>query len=108
MSKWIRKGDKVLVLAGNEKGKTGTVLSRKGERVLIQGLNVRKKHVKRKTQADRGIIDIEVPIHVSNVAICNDEGKAVKIQVKLSGKGKKQLVYLENDKEVIYREVAKA
>lgn len=108
MSKWIRKGDKVLVLAGNEKGRTGTVLSRKGDRVVVQGLNIRKKHVKRKSQVDKGIIEFEVPIHVSNVAICTADGKAIKLQVKMSGKGKKQLVYSDNEKEVVYRDTAKS
>lgn len=107
MSKWIKKGDKVLVIAGNEKGKSGTVLSRKEDRVVIQGLNIRKKHVKRKSQVDKGMIEIETPIHVSNVMICADDGKPVKLKVKLSAKGKKQLVYLQNDKEVVHRDIRK-
>ena len=42
MSKWIRRGDQVVVIAGNDKGKTGEVLGRTAERVLVQGVNVRR------------------------------------------------------------------
>ena len=47
MSKKIRKGDTVIVLAGNERGRTGKVMSRKGDMAIIQGLNLRKKTVKK-------------------------------------------------------------
>ncbi len=50
MAQWIKKGDKVLVMTGNDKGRTGAVLRRKGERIVIQGINIRKKHVKRQAQ----------------------------------------------------------
>ncbi len=107
MSKWIKKGDKVLVTAGNEKGKIGTILARKGDRVVVQGLNIRKKHVKRKTQVDKGIVEMEMPIHASNVAVCTEEGKKIKLKVKFTSKGKKQLVYMDKDKEVVFREIQK-
>lgn len=107
MSKWIKKGDKVLVTAGNEKGKTGNVIARKGERIVVQGLNIRKKHAKRKTQMDKGIIEMEAPIHASNLAVCTEEGKRIKLKVKFSAKGKKQLVYMDKDKEVVYRDLQK-
>lgn len=79
MKKTIKKGDRVLVIAGNDRGKTGEVLSRADERVLIQGINVRKKHMKRTqgTQAGR-IIEMEVPIHISNVCRCDKDGNRVK------------------------------
>ncbi|HSX03109.1 MAG TPA: 50S ribosomal protein L24 [Rhabdochlamydiaceae bacterium] len=107
MSKWIRKGDKVLVTAGNERGKMGTVLSRKEDRVVVQGLNIRKKHAKRKTQMDKGIIEVEMPIHASNLAICSDDGKRLKLKVKFTSKDKKQLVYMDKDKEMVYRDLQK-
>jgi len=79
MSKWIKKGDRVLVIAGNDRGKTGEVLSRSEERVLIQGINVRKKHMKRTQETQGGrIIDMEVPIHVSNVCLCDKDGTRMK------------------------------
>ncbi|MCC6127764.1 MAG: 50S ribosomal protein L24 [Chlamydiae bacterium] len=109
MSKWIRKGDQVVVIAGNDKGKKGEVLGRKGEdRVLVQGVNVRKKHLKRtgETQAGR-IVDIEVPIHISNVSLCTKEGKALRVKVKIKADGSRDLVYTDAGKEVVYRSVKK-
>ena len=82
MSKWIRKGDKVVVIAGNSRGKTGEVISRTEERVIVQGINIRKKHAKRRTKAPGAeILEMEMPFHISNVALCNAEGKAVKAKV---------------------------
>ncbi|NGX33598.1 MAG: 50S ribosomal protein L24, partial [Candidatus Anoxychlamydiales bacterium] len=72
MSKWIKKDDSVVVIAGNDKGKVGTVLSKNKDRVVVQGINMRKKHMKRtqKTQAAQ-IVEMEMPIHISNVALCS-------------------------------------
>jgi len=108
MSKWIRKGDRVVVIAGNNKGKTGEVLSRSEERVLIQGVNIRKKHLKR-TQQTQGprIIDMEVPIHISNVALCDKEGNPFKLRARLGKDGQRDLVYKSGNEEVVYRSVKK-
>jgi len=106
-NKWIRKGDKIVVIAGNEKGGQGKVLARKGDRVVIEGLNIRKKHVKPKQKMQPGIVDMEAPIHISNISPCDESGKPIKVKAKLSKDGKKQLVYTEAGKEVIYREVKK-
>lgn len=66
----IRKGDKVYVISGNERGHSGVVLSRHGERVKIQGLNMCKKHVKKSQVNPKGdIITIEAALHVSNVKL---------------------------------------
>ena len=108
MSKWIRKGDRVVVIAGNEKGKVGEVLSRSEERVLIQGVNIRKKHMKRTQQTQGGrIIDMEVPIHISNVALCDKEGKQFKVAVRQESKGERSLVYKSGNEEVVHRSVKK-
>jgi large subunit ribosomal protein L24 len=108
MNKWIKKGDKVVVIAGNDKGRTGSVLSRKGERILIQGINIRKKHAKRKTPAaTKDIMEIEVPIHISNVSICNDDGKPVKLKIRSGSDGNKELFYVDGSKEIVYRQVKK-
>jgi large subunit ribosomal protein L24 len=108
MSKWIRRGDRIIVIAGNDKGKTGEVLGRTKERVLVQGVNVRKKHLRRtqETQAGR-IIDMEVPIHISNVKLCTKEGKAFRVRAKVNADGSRDLVYSEAGKEVVYRSVKK-
>ncbi|MBI5272475.1 MAG: 50S ribosomal protein L24 [Chlamydiia bacterium] len=108
MSKWIRKGDRVKVVAGNDKGKTGEVLGRSADRVLVQGVNVRKKHLKR-TQESQGarIIEMEVPIHISNVALCDKEGVVLKVSVAAQEKGKRALVFKSGKEDVVYRSVKK-
>ena len=111
MSKWIRKGDKVKVIAGNDKGKVGEVLARIDERVLIQGVNIRKKHLKR-TQESRGgrIVDMEVPIHVSNVSLCDKEGAVLKVKVREGSKSEgRSLVFKARgaSSATVYRPVKK-
>ena len=72
----IRKDDEVIVLTGRDKGKRGAVLRivTKTDRVLVEGVNVTKRHVK-PTQADPqgGIVEREAPIHFSNVALVDPE-----------------------------------
>ena len=68
----IKKGDKVIVIAGADKGKVGIVQKSfpKLERVVVEGVNVRKKHQKpRQNNPEGSIVEIYAPIHVSNVAI---------------------------------------
>ncbi len=72
MKMHVKKGDKVMVISGKDKGKTGTILAAfpKKDRVIVEGVNVVKKHSK-PTQANPqgGIFDMEAPIHVSNVMV---------------------------------------
>ena len=106
--KWIRTGDQVAVTAGNEKGQFGKVLKRtKKDRVVIEGLNIRKKHVKKQQKMQPGIVEMEGPIHISNVSYCNRDGKPVKLRVKTGKDGEKKLVYMDGDKEVVYRDLKK-
>src|SRR5579863_1176682 len=108
MSKKIRKGDRVLVIAGNDQGKTGEVLSRNEDRVIVQGVNVRKKHLPRTQQMQGGrIIEMEVPIHISNVALCTKEGQKVRLRTKESKEGLRELVFRVDGKETLYRSVKK-
>lgn len=108
MAQWIKKGDKVLVTTGNDKGRTGTVLRRKGDRVVIQGINIHKKHVKRQAKMQTpSIIEVEMPIHASNVCVCDDEGKAIRLKVKQTKK-EKELVYTQGGKEVSFRQLRKS
>lgn len=115
LSKKIRKGDRVLAISGNSKGLSGTVQSRKGDRVVVQGLNLRKKHVKKSQEAPRGrIVDIERAIHISNLRVCVGEDQPVKLKVR-HDQGDRKFVYsqgkpedkLEGDKEVVYRSLKK-
>lgn len=109
MSKWIRKGDKVKVIAGNDKGKTGEVLGREEDRVLVKGVNIRKKHMKR-TERSQGarIVEMELPIHVSNVALCDQDGNVLKLEVRQESKGEeRELIYKAGNKVTLYRTVKK-
>jgi large subunit ribosomal protein L24 len=66
----IKKGDLVSVITGKDKGKSGKVLrvDKKTERVLVEGVNVYKKHVRPKTQQEKGqVIEAARPVHISNV-----------------------------------------
>ena len=79
----IRKGDNVQVLSGNYKGKTGEVLEviQKEDKIIVKGVNVRKKHVKARRQGEEsGIIPVECAIPVSKVnVICPKCGKTTKV-----------------------------
>ena len=79
----IKKGDNVQVLSGNDKGKTGEVLEviQKEDKVVVKGVNVRKKHVKARKQGDEsGIIPVECAIPASKVnVVCPKCGKVTKV-----------------------------
>lgn len=92
----IRKGDEVIVLAGRDKTRRGTVLKRvDADHVLVEGINTLKKHVKPNPMAGTqgGIVDKTMPIHISNVALFNSEtGKADRVSIK-EVDGRKVRVY---------------
>ena len=100
----IRKGDEVIVLTGRDKGKRGTVAQRvDADRLLIEGVNVVKKHVKPNPMkgATGGIVDKSMPIHQSNVAIFNAaSGKADRVGVKFLQDGKKVRVFKSSGEEI--------
>lgn len=96
----IRKGDEVVVVTGKDRGRRGTVLRRVGEEhVLVEGVNRAKKHVKPnpiKGQAG-GIVDKDMPIHLSNVALFNpDTKKADRVGFKMLDDGRKVRVFKSN------------
>ena len=88
MSAKIKKGDRVTILAGKDKGRMGDVLRvwPKDERVLVQGLNLVQRHTK-PTQSDPqgGIKSKEAPLHVSNVAIADSAGKPTRVGFRMDG-----------------------
>jgi large subunit ribosomal protein L24 len=90
----IRSGDKVIVIAGNSKGKTGIVskILREKSRVIVEGANMLKKHIKPTAQSPQGsIIDAEGSVHISNVKLIEPStGKATRTGRKLNEKGKLQ------------------
>ncbi len=108
MSKWIRKGDKVVVIAGNSKGKSGEVLFRKDDRVIIQDVNMRKKHLRKTQEAPNGrIIEMEMPLHISNVCLCDKEGNPLNVRSRKNKEGERELVYGKAGTDVVYRSVRK-
>jgi large subunit ribosomal protein L24 len=88
----IRKGDKVVVRTGKDKGKTGEVLRvlRDEGRVLVQGINMIKRHTRPAPGNPGGIIDKEASIHISNVALADPKtGKPTRVGFKLLDGGRK-------------------
>ena len=102
MSK-IRKGDDVVVLSGRDKGKRGTVLQMiENNRILVDNVNVIKKHVKPNPNRGEtgGIIEKEAPIQISNVALFNpNSNKADRVGYKVLEDGRKVRVF-RSDGEV--------
>ena len=102
MSK-LRKGDDVVVLSGRDKGKRGTVLQIiENNRILVDNVNVIKKHVKPNPNRGEtgGIIEKEAPIQISNVALFNpNTNKAARVGYKLLEDGRKVRVF-KSDGEV--------
>jgi large subunit ribosomal protein L24 len=92
----IRKGDTVMVIAGDDKGKTGRVLSvdEAKRRVVVEKVNFVKRHTKPRGQRQQGgILEKEAPIHVSNVMLYDPKaGRGVRIGVRLSKEGKRERV----------------
>lgn len=84
----VRSGDMVKVIAGNHRGKTGKIskVLREADRVVVEGVNVRKKRIKPTQQNPKGgEIEQEVPIHVSNVALWDEKTqKVVKKRAELN------------------------
>ena len=90
MAAKIRKGDKVIVLNGRDKGRTGEVFEvRPGDnKALVRGVNLVKRHQKQTQAQEGGIISKEAPIHLSNVALADPkDGKPTRVGFKLVGKG---------------------
>ncbi len=88
----IRKGDKVIVTTGKNKGKTGQVLRilRDEARVLVQGVNMVKRHTRPAAGNPGGIIDKEAPLHISNVAHVDPKsGKPTRVGFKILDGGRK-------------------
>ena len=81
MAAKIKKGDKVVVLAGKDKGKTGQVLSviPSETRAIVQGINLVRRHQKQTASQDAGIFSKEAPIHLSNLAVADANGKPTRV-----------------------------
>jgi large subunit ribosomal protein L24 len=102
MAAKIKKGDKVVVLAGRDKGKTGEVLQvmPKEERALVRGVNVVQRHTKAQGVNEGGIISKEAPIHLSNLANADPKtGEATRVGFKVVAD--KKVRYAKRSGEVI-------
>jgi large subunit ribosomal protein L24 len=90
MAAKIRKGDKVIVLTGRDKGRTGEVLAVHAAdgRALVQGIHMVKRHQRQTAQQEGGIISKEAPVHLSNLALADPkDGKPTRIGFKFVGEG---------------------
>ena len=100
----IKKGDEVIVLAGRDKGKRGTVLRRvDAQHLVIEGVNRVKKHQRPNPMkgVTGGIVDKDLPIHVSNVALYNPATKkADRVGTKTLQDGRKVRIFKANDEQV--------
>ena len=92
MAAKIKTKDKVVVLSGKDKGKTGEVVKvlPKEERVVVAGVNVVKKHTRPSARSQGGIVEVEAPIHVSNVAhVDPKDGKPTRVGFRVLDDGRK-------------------
>jgi len=88
----IRKGDKVVVITGRDKGKKGSVLKvfPKEDRALVQGVNIVKRHQRQTQTQQAGIVSKEAPVHLSNIAHVDPKsGTGTRIGFKTLGDGRK-------------------
>ena len=92
MAAKIKKGDKVVVLTGRDKGRTGEVVTvmPKEERALVRGVNLVKRHQRQTMNQEGGIIQKEAPVHLSNLALADPkDGKPTRVGFKVLDDGRK-------------------
>lgn len=100
----IKKGDTVVVIAGNSKGQQGRVLEviRKTDRAIVEGVNMMKKHTKPNAETPQGgIIEKEAPVHISNLMLVDPKtGEATRIARKLNDDGKLVRISKKSGEEI--------
>ena len=92
MAAKIKKGDKVVILTGRDKGKTGEVFQvmPKETRALVRGVNLVKRHQKQTSSQEAGIVSKEAPVHLSNIALLDPkDGKPTRVGFKVLDDGRK-------------------
>ena len=103
MAAKIKKGDKVVVIAGRDKGKSGEVVQvmpTEG-RALVRGVNLVKRHTKQTAQSEGGILTKEAPIQLSNVAIADPKtGKPTRVGFKIMDDGRKVRVAKRSGEQI--------
>mgnify|MGYP003577236298 CR=1 FL=1 len=100
----IRKGDRVKVISGNYKGQEGTVLRVEPDknRVVVQGINLRKRHMKpSQTNPEGGIVQFEAPVHASNVMVVDPStGEPTRVRSVVNADGSKDRVGVRSGKVI--------
>ena len=99
----IRKGDEIVVITGKDKGRRGTVLQVMEDRLLVEGINLAKKHQKGNPNQgiEGGIVDKEMPIAVSNVQVFNPKTKrGERVGIRISDDGNKERVFRKSGEPV--------
>ena len=98
----LKVGDKVIVIAGSNKGKEGTIkkVLKKENRVIVEGINLVKKHQKGNGQESGGILEIEAPIHSSNVMIIDPKTKTPTRIGKTKDKDKKVRIAIKSGEKL--------
>ncbi len=100
----IKKGDTVMVIAGDSKGQQGRVLvvDIEKEKIMVEGVNVVKKHSRPTNKTPKGgIIEKEAPIHISNLKVIDSTGKPTRVGRKIDEKTNKTVRYSKKTGEVI-------
>lgn len=97
MSK-IKQGDKVVVLKGKDKGREGVVLyvDSKNSKVIVEGLNIKKLHIKSKDDNEGGIKEVEKPFDLSNVAFVDEKGKRTRVRYDFIDNEKRRVSVASN------------
>ena len=99
----IRKGDKVVVLAGKDKGRTGTVtqVMPKEDKALVGGINMVKRHQRQSQTQEAGIISKEAPIQLSNLGVADPkDGKPTRVRFEVGKDGKKVRIAVKSGEKV--------
>ena len=99
----LKKGDEVIVLAGKDKGKTGkiTLVKPQTNKAIVAGINKYKKNQKPDNNQAGGIIEKEMPIHISNLAFYDkSQKKGIRLGFKFNNKDKKVRINKQNQKEI--------
>ncbi len=100
--KRLKTGDKVVVIAGSNKGKEGKITKLLDDRVIVEGVNIVKKHLKPKNNNGNGeIIETEAPIHASNVMLLDPKTKKpTKVKMEKDNKGKKIRISKKSNEKI--------
>ena len=98
----LKTGDKVIVTCGSNKGKEGKITNIVGDKVVVEGVNIVKKHLKPKNNNGNGeIIEVEAPIHRSNVMLLDPKTKKpTKVRIEKDNKGKKIRISKKSNEKI--------